>query len=365
MPNMRDTSTAMPRTRHKICHITTVHKATDVRIYQKELLTIASAGYDTFLIAPADEDSKLIDVTLLPLPKFKNRAKRFFLSVLLALTQAKKVNAELYHFHDPELIFAALMLKLYGKRVIWDVHEDLPKQIMNKQWIPRWLRPFLARLFDFIERNIARLFDAVIAATADIANKFTSARRVVIIQNFPKMSEMVQVEGTPYKTRPPLFVYVGGLSEIRGVKDIVLALEYLPKNSNAQLALAGRFEPPRLLQDVSKLPGWSRVRYLGWLDRKGVVQLLNKARAGLVMLHPTPNYINSLPIKMFEYMAAGVPVIASDFPLWREILMRERAGLLVNPKDPKAIAEAMSWILEHPDEAEAMGEGSESRAGAV
>jgi len=179
---------------------------------------------------------------------------------------------------------------------------------------------------------------------------------VVVIQNFPKLEEFARVEGEPYEKRPPWVAYVGGLTPIRGALEMVAAMSELPEELGAELVLAGNFDPSELEQELRSLPGWRRVRYLGWLDRPRVAELLGKVRAGLVVLHPTKNYREALPVKMFEYMAAGLPVIASDFPLWREIVAGEGVGLLVDPLDPKAIATAIAWVLEHPDEARAMGE---------
>ena len=342
-----------------ICHITTVHAATDVRIYHKEISSLIKASYPVTIIAPTNDKDHFEEtflLTILPLPKPVNRLVRFFKLMPMALSRALQSNAILCHFHDPELIFLALFLKLMGRRVIWDVHEDLPEQVMNKQWIPRWLRPIVARAFDWLERSIARFFDAVVVATPSISKRFKAARRVVVIQNFPKLEEMVVIDGVPYKNRPPHLVYIGGLTEIRGAREMVLAMgELAKKMPEAKLIFAGKFNPPQLEHLLNRLEGWSNVRFLGWVERQEAIKLLKSSRGGLVLFHPVPNHTEAMPNKLFEYMAAGIPVIASDFPLWREILMRERAGLLVNPKDPKAIAEAMSWILEHPDEAEAMG----------
>jgi glycosyltransferase involved in cell wall biosynthesis len=136
---------------------------------------------------------------------------------------------------------------------------------------------------------------------------------------------------------------------------MVGALGLLPENRAAELRLAGTYSPESLRDAVIELPGWERVRELGFLDRRAVKQALNQVRAGLVLFYPEPNHVYAGPNKMFEYMAAGIPVIASDFPLWREIVEGAGCGRLVDPLDPRAIADAIEYLLSHPEEAEAMG----------
>jgi len=267
---------------------------------------------------------------------------------------AVRADGDVYHFHDPELIPMGFLLRLRGKKVVYDVHEDLPRQILSKHWIPWWLRGVVAKGAELMEALAARFLDGIVAATPAIAARFPR-EKTVVVQNFPILSEFVVSEVVPYKERPPYVVYVGGISVIRGIFEMVKAMEHLPPNGQATLVIAGEFTPPALEEEVRKLPGWERVQFLGWQTRQQVVSLLGKARMGLVLLHPTPNYIDALPVKLFEYMAAGIPVVASDFPLWRRIVEEASCGLLVNPLDPGAIAEAITWLLEHPEEAEAMG----------
>jgi glycosyltransferase involved in cell wall biosynthesis len=126
-------------------------------------------------------------------------------------------------------------------------------------------------------------------------------------------------------------------------------------SSGARLNLCGSFENSNLEAAVLRMPGWHRVSAYGHVTRQGVRDILSRSIAGLVTLHPTINYLDALPVKMFEYMGAGIPVIASDFPLWRTIVADSNCGLLVNPLNPQEIADAIDFLITHPQEARKMG----------
>ena len=161
--------------------------------------------------------------------------------------------------------------------------------------------------------------------------------------------------GSPYARRGPVVAYVGLINEIRGTIEMVHAIADVCAHQEARLVLAGRFEPPAFGAQARALDGWRHVEYRGELSRARVVEMLAEARLGLVLFHPRPNHLESQPNKLFEYMAAGLPVVASSFPLWKEIVEGSRCGLVVDPLDPHATANAIRWLLAHPDEAEAMG----------
>jgi glycosyltransferase involved in cell wall biosynthesis len=270
------------------------------------------------------------------------------------LNAALHEKADLYHLHDPELIPVGLVLRLFGKRVVYDVHEELPKQIMSKYWIRPWLRYWLAKLADAAESISARTFDAVVAATPAIAARFPESKAIVV-QNFPILEELTIGERAPYAERSFRIACIGGITEIRGIKEIVRAMTMIPQKLDAKLLLAGIIAPPELENELKAMPGWDRVNFLGWQSRDGVARALGESRVGSVLLHPQPNYLESYPIKLFEYMSVGIPVVASDFPLWREIVQGTGCGILVDPLNPKAIADAIQWLLEHPKESESMG----------
>ncbi|MGH8855476.1 MAG: glycosyltransferase, partial [Telluria sp.] len=175
--------------------------------------------------------------------------------------------------------------------------------------------------------------------------------KTVDVNNYPRTEEFAAAPGGgPVRDS---FCYVGSISAIRGVRELVRACALL--RTPARLALAGGFAEPALEAEVKGLPGWDRVDPLGHLDRSGVAGVMARAFAGLVTLLPTASYREALPVKMFEYMAAGIPVIASDFPLWRTIVEGSRCGLCVDPGNPTAIAAAIDQLASHPHLASEMG----------
>lgn len=340
--------------RLRVCHLTSVHPVHDTRIFEKECLSLVAAGYDVHLVAPTRASAQVRGVTIAAVPPARGRLARAVVTTARVLARALGVRARLYHFHDPELIPVGLLLRALGKRVIYDVHEEVPADMLDKEYLPQWSRTALARIVDVCERLAARGLSGIVAATPAIARRFPPARSVVV-QNFPSPAEFPPVNGRPYATRPPAVAYLGLINGLRGAVEMVSAVERVAPHQAVRLVLAGRFDPPALEARVRALPGWRLVDYRGVVSRAGVAGMLGEARLGLVLFHPRPNHVNSQPNKLFEYMAAGLPVVASRFPLWQEVVEGTRCGLLVDPLDPEAIAAAIRWLLEHPAEAEAMG----------
>jgi glycosyltransferase involved in cell wall biosynthesis len=243
-----------------------------------------------------------------------------------------------------------VLLKLRGARVIYDVHEDVPKQIMSKHWIPSWARPVIAKAVYAVEQVVARILDGIVAATPSIALKFPAAKTVVV-QNFPEAA--FAGAGAPPE-RGDAFVYTGGLMEVQGVREMAQAFALLPDGMTG--TIAGTFYPPTLEAQISTLPGWERVRYLGQVPRAEVMRVMAGGRTGLVLNHPTLNYVDAYSTKMFEYMALGIPVVCSNFPLWTEIVGGADCGITVDPRDPRAIADAIRALNEDPERARRLGE---------
>jgi len=336
--------------------MTSVHPVTDVRIFSKECKSLAEAGYSVSLIAPGANCEKKDGVRIIGIfPSKKGRFFRMTITVWSVLQAALKEHAQVYHFHDPELIPVGLILRFLAKKVIYDVHEDYPLAIQSRYWLPLWIRKPVSWLFRYFENFSAKHFNIIISATPAIAGRFDSINNnSIIVQNFPLVNEFCQ-KGAPWKQRPNAVIYVGGIDILRGIREMIKGLEITQKEIDAKLILVGAFSPESLQEEIQALPGWKHAEYKGIVSHKGVANLLGQVKAGLSLIHPEPRYQVSYPTKLFEYMAAGIPVIISDFVLWKEIVEGAGCGLVVDPLDPQAIANSIVYLLEHPKEAEAMG----------
>lgn len=271
-----------------------------------------------------------------------------------ALCAALRLRATLYHLHDPELIPIGLALKAMGKRVVFDFHEDVPVQTLHKCWIPRLLRRPVSKAVDVTQRVTTRFFDGLVAATPTIAGKFNHPK-VETVCNYPIVDHTPPGQSVPYSKRANRIVYVGGVTRTRGIEQLLDALALLPESLNARLTLIGPFQPASDEAVMRNRPGWERTDYLGYCDRDRIAEELAKARVGMVNLLPIPNYVDCLPVKLFEYMAAGLPVVASNFPILKEIVESGGCGLCVDPSNVDALAAAISRLLNNPQQAEAMG----------
>ncbi len=341
-----------------VVQLTTVHPWDDVRVYHKVCLSLAECGWNVVLVATAGDGASEADVPVVEIAPSLGRLRRLgrlFGPQRAAWREIRRLNPALVHLHDPELLPLALLLKRRGHVVVYDAHEDIEKQIHAKDWIPGLLRRPMARTVGFVVRWIGRRLDHVFTATESIQDTF-GTQTASVLHNYPSLREF----SAPSAQRQPdlIVTYVGGLTEVRGVRDMIMAMD-LVTNPDVRLVLAGRFSSPELEAGLRQLPGWDRTESVGWIGRSEITELLGRSMAGVVVLHPTPNHLESLPIKMFEYFAAGIPAIVSDFPHFRTLAGDN--AVIVPAQDPQALADAIDWVVTHPDEVGAMGEAARER----
>ena len=292
-------------------------------------------------------------VNILDIGSYTSRLKRVLSFTKKMYKKAITLNADLYHFHDPELLLVGKKLAKGGKKVIYDAHEDVPRQLLTKAYIPSFFKSLLSRIFERYEDNISSKLSGVVTATPFIRDRFLANNpRVVEIQNFPFIAEFNTESSETEHKKEDVVCYVGAISKVRGFPRIVDALDYA---GNVKLLLGGKFESEELRDLTAGSSGWNKVIELGFLNREEVRETLMKSVAGLVVLEPTINYLDSIPVKMFEYMAAGIAVIASDFDYWRTLIQDFDCAVFVDPKDPKSIGNAIQALVGDKDRAIAMG----------
>jgi glycosyltransferase involved in cell wall biosynthesis len=352
----------------KVCIITTVHPAFDTRIFHKEAKSLYLAGYDVTLIARSVKNQTIDGIRIIALPTFKSRFLRIFFSGFKAFTLALDQKADIYHFHDPEfLLWAFLLKKKRMVRVIYDIHENILEDIYYKEWIPRLLRGVASRSYNFLIKKILPKLDCLILAE-DSYVKFYSHRNVAVIKNYPllkKIFEKSDVSGSNIANLCSL-VYVGSVTGRRGIFEMIEAVRLLKgKFFDLKLEIIGGANETvakQIKQKITELNLEKNIVYSGAMSHGEAMKRIANSGIGLALLHPIPNYYESFPTKMFEYMVAGIPVIVSKFPLLNKIIDKEKCGLCVDPNDPKAIAAAVTYLIEHPVEAKRMGNNGKKAA---
>lgn len=335
--------------RVRVRHLTSVHPIGDNRIFYRECATLAGAGYDVALIVGHPETEPVAGVPVIGVGSPRHRVDRATRTVWKVLRAALRERPAIVHLHDPELLWAGLLLKLRGIRVVYDVHEDAPKQIMNKFWIPWWAKRILATGTAVLERVAAAAFDGIVTATPAIAERFPP-RKTVVVQNFPRLAAAREPAAAPTYA----FAYTGGLAAVQGLREIVATAALLPADLG-DAVLAGWFDDDALEREVRAAPGWRRIRFLGRVTPAEVLDAVADARCGLVIDPPISNYLDSYSTKMFEYMACGVPVVCSDIPLWVRLVGEADCGVTVDPSDVEAVVKAVEALCRDPEEARRLG----------
>ena len=343
----------------KICHITSAHPRYDTRIFYKECSSLANAGYEVTLLVAENMGSQpemKNGVSIIPVEfEPKNRFDRILNSPKVMLKEALKVNADIYHVHDPELLQIALKLKRKGKKVIFDSHEDVCGQILGKKWIPRPLRPIISLFYKFYSNRVLSRLDYLIGVTPFLVEKLKTLNpSTELITNFPILSlEKNQIKILTYKWKS--FCFAGGITEQWNHETILSALEDI----DGTYDLMGRAEQ-EYISKLHKYKSWDKVIYHGLVTQQEVRMILSSCSVGLAILDYSENTCGKVGTlgntKLFEYMQVGLPVICTDFVLWKEIVDNWHCGICIPPGDVDALQKAMQYMIDNPDKAKEMGE---------
>ncbi|MDR1070091.1 MAG: glycosyltransferase family 4 protein [Gracilibacteraceae bacterium] len=355
-----------------ICVLTSAHLPDDARIYHKEACSLRKKGYEVTLIAPRPAGADTGPETVTPegvriryAPGYSSRTERWLhLSVILRMALTEQADA--YHLHDPDLLSLGLkLLRRTGRPVVYDVHEYYGDSLRTRYWAPAPLRVPLAVGFDWYEKQAAKRLAACVTVNEHMAAQFHAVNpRGAVIYNYPAASVFSRPAPAESPPRPaeeaPVMLYLGGLNRERGLEVMLEAMPLVRERfPRAECILAGPLDERDLHRRYRPLAPWLErggIRYLGRLPYAETPDLFRRAHIALVPLLATLNYTKAIPVKLIEYMAAGLPVVGSDFGYIRRIVSETRCGLLARPGDPADLARRICALIADPAEAAAAGQ---------
>lgn len=340
----------------RVCHMTSAHRSNDTRIFYKQCVSLAKAGYEVYLVANGESYKKSGVQVIGTGDQVKTRARRMIKTTKKIYKIALEINADIYHLHDPELLPYALKLKRKGKKVIFDSHEDYLSTISEKRWIPTFLRPAIKKAYVAYEKYIASKLDGAIVCYHWTEERFKkSCARVKMVLNYPIIDKDLRYPLVNLQRRAISFA--GGITSQWCHKEILQAIGRL---SGVTYELAGKLNGV-YGSELKRMKEWDKVNYHGVLPIKEVfTKVYANSSIGMALL----DYIsqcrgtvgNLSNTKFFEYMYMGLPLICTDFTLWKQIIDEEKCGVYVNPHDIDSITNAIAYLLDNPEIAKKMGE---------
>jgi len=329
----------------KVLVLSSAHPWDDERVFNKITKSL-SKKYETALCAVADKQFFEVDqIKIFGLPKLP-RSKRYK-NYLKIIKIVKEFKPDIIHFHDPDLLILSLYFKfLLKKKVIYDIHEDYQLAFKDRRYFPEPFSTMFSIFFNFVEKNISKLLDGVVTVTEDIYTKFNCKNKEVI-KNYPVIDTFPEEKNAPLDGTLNL-IYIGSVSQSRGITNLILAVKSLHE-LDIRLDIVGPAENQKYFEEIKKYED-KKIKIWGRAPKKDIPGILKNAHVGFVTLLPLSRYKTSLPLKLFEYMAAKVAVVASNFELWRRIVEEADCGVLVDPTDIQSICQAILFFYNNRDQ---------------
>lgn len=322
-----------------VCHISTVHDWFDNRIFHRQCRSLSEAGYDVKWVVPYSHHEVKHGVEIVPLHKPKSRFTRWTISGWQALRKALATQADVYHFHDPELIPQGIVLRLLGKRVIYDIHEDYVSSVSQKHYLPKLLRNPIAQLAGLAESICSRPFTKIIAERY-YEERFPDAVKVL---NYP----VVPPSDVPRCSRSTSrLLYTGNVHQARGALIHAAIPGFV---ANTTVDFIGKCAPQLHEEIVSaNREHLDKISFDGIGHRVPFDTIREAYRgewlAGLAIFPHNEHLERKELTKFFEYMLHGLPVIASHFPTWRRLVEEHECGICVDPDNFSEIRDAIERL---------------------
>ncbi|RPI71673.1 MAG: glycosyltransferase, partial [Geobacteraceae bacterium] len=320
----------------KVCHVISGYHRTDARIFFRQCLSLRNHGFDVCILTNDGLPNEIIDgVTIISCTDAPaSRRKELLMASHLFYDHAISIDADAYQLHSPELLPLGVKLKRRGKSIVYDAHEDMPNHILEKEWLPPWSRQLVSRAFAFYMNRVLKRFDQVISPHSHVVHSLQERLgKGVLIANFPLVKSRQESSEEEYRARRNLFCYSGTVYSYSNQATIAAALSELP---DAHYQIAGYIddEQRKMLRDSA---AGTRISCLDRLSQVELAKFYGRSIAGIVVYDYKLNLGYRLGSygtnKIFEYMEAGLPIICTDYDLWKDIVDRYKCGICVKPGD--------------------------------
>ncbi len=329
----------------KVCHLSTVHYRYENRIFIKQCRSLAQAGYEVYyIVADGKGNEQRDNVRIIDIGRPRSRVYRILVSSRKIYQKALELDCDIYHFHDPELMFIGRKLLKRGKKVIYDIHEEVHLQIYHKRYFSGLLRPalpFVSKVYRRIEERMIKRFSYSIAANPITYDRIKQVSdKTEIVFNYPLRVEKI----SPWIEKQNIAVYLGVLMHARGTLEILDAALL----TDIEIHIVGNFVNEQIKADALSHPGWERIVYHGALPWTEAAQIVQSAKYGLVPLHLTKFYRQAMfPSKIFEYMMLGLAVIIPEHEGWKKIIQEHNCGITIPAATGENLARAIDYLAQN------------------
>ncbi len=336
----------------RICHFSSVHTTIDTRVFYRECVSLAKQ-HEVTLIAIGNKSGRMNGVNVIGLPKPKGRISRILFFTRKVYQLAKQTDTDIYHFHDPELIPYAILLKRQGKKVVYDIHENVTESMKAKDWLPlKWLFISVYLLFD---NWAAKHMEMILAEESYVQvykNRYPD-KTVEVIRNFASPDMMETYATTTRSNLSPHIFYMGSIDHLYCIRPMIESIWELKKRGfQTTLILVGWLNP-KLEEEIHGWPFWNEIKdqvsFRGYLDIKDGYRISMECMMGFSFVSNNKNVKESIPRKLYEYMQVGLPVISSGHPLYRKVVEENGIGICVQDASAAAIADAVEQLLHDPE----------------
>lgn len=342
----------------RVCIFTTVHLPDDVRVFHRECKSLVNAGYDVHLVVPCEKSQSKDGVQIHAIRRVKSRLVRMTVMTWVAMYEALRTKATIYHFHPPEMLFVGFLMRwVFFKKVVFDMRESISRQIMAKEYLPKWSRKIASLCYRVIENICLKGIAVIVANDRSIEEN----EPCYLVRNFPDIDEDLMAEAVEMNKRlqQPMLVYLGGVWENRGAFIYIdLAHGLAERGHDFRMMIIGPHEEQfgqKLNARIREVGLQDKVLVPGLMDYREAMKIVSRAAIGLALLKPTPNHLFCLAGKMIEYMMCGTPVLCSNFDHWRPYIEGEHTGMMADPDNMDEIIDVCEKMLNNPDELAAMG----------